>query len=610
LEVRPSKAVAKVNTPMAEHRETVSPQAAPSLLRDGERQPRLVTGNGPVAIAHCDTEGRYKFVNKHYAERRGLTPEQVVGKRVPEVVGDKSWAIFEPYFRQCLAGEAIEFELEVELLHLPGEPQFVHCYYEPEWRDDKVVGMIAAITDITRVKRTEVALRESEATFRVMFDASSVGKAEVELKSGRFLRANAAMCKLVGYSEAELLARTVYDITNSDDGALGRELSQRLDAGESTVFDVEKHYIRKDGNEIWARTTVNVIRDASGRPLRHTAVIQDLTARKQAERDLYASKARLQLALDAAQLGWWEYDPVRRIFLGDTRAREICDYVENELMIEEFLKRVHPDDMERFSAVRKAALNPLDPKPYVNEYRVVRRDGQVHWVESRGLAYFEGVGPERRLVSFVGTVQDITERKEREERERLLMREINHRAKNMLSVVDVIAHQTASKSPEDFIERFSERIQALSANQDLLVRNEWNGVEIAALVHTQLAHFADLIGPRIALLGPRLRLNPASAQAIGLALHELATNAGKYGALSMDKGRVDISWGTVGNTFTMSWAERGGPPVCKPKQRGFGTIVIEAMAEYSVDGAVDLHYAPAGVTWRLTCPTTRALESG
>jgi two-component sensor histidine kinase len=211
-------------------------------------------------------------------------------------------------------------------------------------------------------------------------------------------------------------------------------------------------------------------------------------------------------------------------------------------------------------------------------------------------------------VSFGGTVQDITERKEREEKEQLLMREINHRAKNMLSVVDAIAHQTATKSPEDFIERFSERIQALSANQDLLVRNEWNGVEIADLVRAQLAHFADLIGSRIAMHGPSLRLNPASAQAIGLALHELATNAGKYGALSTDAGRVDVSWGTDGDTLTMSWTEREGPSVSAPQRRGFGTIVMEAMAERSVDGKVDLDYAPSGLSWRLVCSAANALE--
>ena len=140
------------------------------------------------------------------------------------------------------------------------------------------------------------------------------------------------------------------------------------------------------------------------------------------------------------------------------------------------------------------------------------------------------------------------------------MREMNHRAKNMLSVVDAIAHQTATRSPEDFVNRFSERIQALSANQDLLLRTEWKGVDIKGLVHAQLAHFADLIGSRISADGPALRLKSASAQAVGLALHELATNAGKYGALSTETGRVDIGWQAGGGVFTMSWSESGGPP--------------------------------------------------
>jgi two-component sensor histidine kinase len=190
------------------------------------------------------------------------------------------------------------------------------------------------------------------------------------------------------------------------------------------------------------------------------------------------------------------------------------------------------------------------------------------------------------------------------------MREINHRAKNMLSVVHAIAQQTATKNPEDFVERFSERIQALSANQDLLIRSDWGGVNVEDLARAQLSHFANLIGSRIAMDGPKLRLNPASAQAIGLALHELATNASKYGALSTDRGHVDIRWGTDGDIFTMGWTERDGPPVSAPQQRGFGTIVMETMAERSMDGAVDLDYAPSGVTWRLTCSAANALEPG
>jgi PAS domain S-box-containing protein len=355
---------------------------------------------------------------------------------------------------------------------------------------------------------------------------------------------------------------------------------------------------------------VNAIRGGSGRPLRNTGVIVDLSARKQAEQALQASKERLQLALDAAQLGWWEYDPVRRILSRDGRAQEICGYADDEVTIEEFLKQMHPDDAARFSAVREAALVPVDAKAYENEYRIVRRDGKIRWVESRGRAYFDGAGSERRLVSFVGTIQDITERKEREAREHLLLREINHRAKNMLSVVLAIARQTFTKNVDDFIERFSERILALSANQDLLVRNEWNGVDIDDLVRAQLAPFADLIGSRIAVHGPQLRLKGASAQAVGLVLHELTTNAGKYGALRTDRGRVNVCWRTDGNTFTISWIESDGPLVSTPERRGFGSMVMEAMAEHSVDGTVDLDYASSGLTWRLSCPAANALEPG
>jgi PAS domain S-box-containing protein len=350
------------------------------------------------------------------------------------------------------------------------------------------------------------------------------------------------------------------------------------------------------------------------------AELRVAAARRQAaEKDLQASRDQLQvsrdhlqLSFDATQLGWWQINLRRSTSLVDARVKEIFDLTADEVPTELIIERVHPDDRERFRLRHQAALDPTRPKPYLHhEYRVQRRDGTVRWVEGNGLAHFEGCGPERRLVSFGGTIQDITERKKREEKEHLLIREINHRAKNMLSVVDSIAHQTATRSPEDFVERFSERIQALSANQDLLVRNEWRGVDVEDLVRAQLAHFADLVDSRIAVRGPRLRLNAASAQAIGLALHELATNAGKYGALSTDKGRVDVGWGTSdGDAFTMRWTERDGPPTTAPKRRGFGTIVMKAMAERTVGGNVDLDYAPSGVTWGLTCPATNALEQG
>jgi PAS domain S-box-containing protein len=206
-------------------------------------------------------------------------------------------------------------------------------------------------------------------------------------------------------------------------------------------------------------------------------------------------------------------------------------------------------------------------------------------------------------------IRDISDRKRHEEHLNLLMHEVNHRAKNMLSVVQAISYQTAAKSPEDFLARFTERLQALSANQDLLVRNEWGGVDIADLVLAQLAAFADLMGSRISVHGPKLRFSSAAAQAVGLALHELATNASKYGALSTKTGSVAVCWRIDCGMFTMSWTERGGPPVTLPTQRGFGSTVVSLMAKRSVQGEVNLDYAPSGVTWTLACPSANALES-
>jgi two-component sensor histidine kinase len=165
-----------------------------------------------------------------------------------------------------------------------------------------------------------------------------------------------------------------------------------------------------------------------------------------------------------------------------------------------------------------------------------------------------------------------------------------------------------AREPDDFIERFTDRIQALAANQDLLVRNEWQGIDVDELVRAQLAHFADLVGSRITVRGSPVRLNAAAAQAIGLALHELATNAGKYGALSVDAGRVEVGWRHDGDIFAMSWTESNGPPVSQPKRRGFGSTVVDPMVRQTVNGDVHLDFIPSGVVWNLTCPAANALE--
>jgi two-component sensor histidine kinase len=242
---------------------------------------------------------------------------------------------------------------------------------------------------------------------------------------------------------------------------------------------------------------------------------------------------------------------------------------------------------------------------YDTEKRYRRKDGATVWVRLTvgGVRKSDG-----SIDYFVGAIEDISARKRAEEMVHLLMRESNHRIKNILGLVQAIARQIAALEPEHFVGRFTERIQALAANQDLLIRNEWRGVDIENLIRTELAHFADLVGSRIAVSGETLHLNAAASQAIALALHELATNAGKYGALSTDAGRIDVCWQVDGDIFAMSWTESNGPTVRPPERQGFGSTVIDSIAKRTVSGEVQLDYAPTGLVWRLTCPAANALE--
>jgi PAS domain S-box-containing protein len=199
---------------------------------------------------------------------------------------------------------------------------------------------------------------------------------------------------------------------------------------------------------------------------------------------------------------------------------------------------------------------------------------------------------------------DMTERKRFEKHIQLLMNEVNHRAKNLLSVVQAVARQTArTADPATFASLLSERIQGLAASQDLLVKNRWTNVGVSELVQAQLSHFNSMFGTRVVIEGPPARLSPAAAQGIGMALHELTTNAVKYGALSNANGRIRIYWENVVAAeplFVMHWLEEGGPAVVAPTRKGFGNRVIERMAEGAVDGKVEIEYRSTGFYWKLT----------
>jgi PAS domain S-box-containing protein len=421
--------------------------------------------------------------------------------------------------------------------------------------------------------------------------------------SRRFLSDMALLFSTKVFAPAEVIGRSHWEIFPNMPPRW-RDIHARVLAGEE-VSQEKDFLVREDGRADWARWSMKPWCTADGQiggALLFSEVITDQVETRHA---LAESEARFRATFENAAVGVAHLGPDLRWLRANGALSRILGWPVDELLTKSLRDVSDPDDLTvDLAHIEQVCAGKIDS--YEMDKRYLRKDGMIVW----GRLTVSCVRKNDRSIDyFVAIVEDITARKHAEEQVRLLMREANHRAKNMLGLVQAIARQTTVRDREDFVGRFTERIQALASSQDLLIRNEWQGVDVEDLVCAQLAHFADLIGARIAVSGQKLSLNAATAQAIGLALHELATNAGKYGALSTDTGRIDIRWEmTADDAFTISWTERGGPPVSPPERCGFGAIVMRAMAERSVGGSVDLDYAPIGVEWRLTCPAANALE--
>ena len=464
--------------------------------------------------------------------------------------------------------------------------------------------MIGTVLDITARKETENARRQSEAKLRRLQDSNIIGI--VTANSSHIVEANQVFLDMIGCTEADLpidwRSITPPEHWPASECAVAQLLT--ADACEP----LEKEYIRKDG------TRVPVLIGAAAYrrdPPEWVCFVLDLTGRKRAEKALRESEEWRAAALRAGKLGVYDYNPQSGRVKWSQETYRLWGVPEGEeVTYETFEAGVHPNDLNAVKAAVERAFDPAGTHCYECEYRIVdRADGSVRWISADGDVTFEDGQP----VRLVGTVEDVTERKRAQERIHLLMREVNHRSKNMLSIVQAIARQTIASSPEDFLERFGDRIEALAASQDLLVKNAWKGVALADLVRSQLALFEDLIGARIEFSGPPLLISASAAQTLGMALHELATNAGKYGALSNCHGRVGIEWRiepaeTAEAAFLMQWRESGGPPVAAPIRKGFGSAIISETPETSLDAKVHLDFARTGLTWRLQCPASEVLE--
>jgi PAS domain S-box-containing protein len=210
---------------------------------------------------------------------------------------------------------------------------------------------------------------------------------------------------------------------------------------------------------------------------------------------------------------------------------------------------------------------------------------------------------------------DVTERKEGEAHLRLLLRELTHRSKNLLAVIQAMARQTAhhAGSIDGFLTQFGARLQALAASHDLLVRESWYGASLNELIRSQLAGYLDRSSGQVSIDGPPIALKPEAAQNLGLALHELAINAAKYGALSVPAGRVSITWSqpesTSGNAIALEWREQLGPKVKGRRKKGFGSMVIERNLTRAFDAEVNLEFDPDGLRCHIVIPASQVLAA-
>ncbi len=521
--------------------------------------------------------------------------------------------------QQAIEGSAPEFRIEFRIVRRDGAVRWLLALGRVERAHDGAALRMSGINlDITGQKRAEAArLVAEEGEWRKRQDLKAVLQA---IPAAVVIAEDAACTRMTGNDFGHDLLRIPlgenisksappgdaprnFEVISDGRVLAPEELPIQLAAAtRRAVHNAELELRFKDGDRRHLLGNALPLFDEGGEVRGAVGAFLDITERKHAEERLRQSEELFRGIYEHASTGIAITDWNGTLQSCNPAFCAMIGYSLQELSSLDFSELVHPEDREANTAeVRRLMAQDISSFETVNRY--LAKDGRPIWVHKRGSLLRDGGGHATHMIALV---TDITERKRQEEQIHLLLREVSHRSKNMLTLVQAVARQTVASTPANFLKRFDERILALSASQDLLVKSNWKGVELEELARSQLAHFNDWIGARIKVSGPRVLVSAAAAQALGMALHELSTNAGKYGALSNATGEVDVCWTleeAAGGeeTFTMSWRERGGPPVSAPSRTGFGSTVICRLAEGSLNAKVELSYAASGVVWRLQC---------
>ncbi len=563
----------------------------------------------PLGLALLDHELRFVRINAALAEINGYSVDDHIGRTVWELLPDVRESA-EPALRQVL--EKNEPLRDVVVTGVtPARPGIVREWREHFYpiRDEAgMLGIGIVCEEVTERVAAERALAESEARYRTLVQATSSTTWSCP-PNGLQVAPQPEWMAFTGQTAEEMLRDGWTRAVHPDDRAeAAAKWQQAVATGQP--LEAEERIRRHDGAWRWMRVLAAPVRDERGDVVSWFGMNFDITERHESEARLRAAHDTFRQLVDGSPFGIYVINADFQLVQVSQGARKVFNNI-HPLIGRDFAEVLRSIWHVSFAeeAIARFRHTLATGEPYRAPSTVERR-ADTAATEAYDWRIERIMLPDGRP-GVVCHFYDLSERQRHEEHVQLLLREVNHRSKNMLSLVQSIARQTASTSPIDFLDRFSERMRSLAAAQDLLVRNEWGPVPISDMINGQLAYFADLMGSRISTSGEPLSLTPAATQTLGMAMHELATNAAKYGALSNGSGRVDIEWQIVPGDlprFVLSWHERGGPEVREPQRRGFGFTVTTRMVEFALSGTVTTEYAPEGLNWRMECDAANVIK--